>query len=203
MVEVTADKAAEFGIQWNILDPKKLNNNQTQLAGGTNFTPRGNGTNLLDAQVSLGSLAQGLNLGIIRGAITIPGLGTITNLALLARALQSDANTNILSTPNLLTLDNEEAKIVVGQNVPFITGQYAVTAPRRRRRRFRPSSARTSASRCASSRKSPRRLGAHGDLRGGLAHPGHVPTPPGSSPPSARSSPPWPWMTARSSFSAG
>jgi general secretion pathway protein D len=127
VVEVTADKAAEFGIQWNILDPKKLNNNQTQLAGGTNFTPRGNGTNLLDAQVSLGSLAQGLNLGIIRGAITIPGLGTITNLALLARALQSDANTNILSTPNLLTLDNEEAKIVVGQNVPFITGQYAVT----------------------------------------------------------------------------
>ena len=54
-------------------------------------------------------------------------MGTITNLALLARALESDANTNILSTPNLLTLDNEEAKIVVGQNVPFITGQYAVT----------------------------------------------------------------------------
>ena len=127
VVEVTADKAAEFGIQWNLLDPNRFNNNQTQIGGGTNFTPRGSGTNLLDAQVSLGSLGQGLNLGVIRGTINIPGLGTITNLALLARALEADANTNILSTPNLLTLDNEEAKIVVGQNVPFITGQYAVT----------------------------------------------------------------------------
>jgi general secretion pathway protein D len=127
VVEVTADRAAEFGIQWNILNPNKLNNNQTQLAGGTNFTPRGNGTNIIDGQVSLGSLAQGLNLGIIKGSLSIPGLGTITNLALLARALQTDANTNILSTPTLLTLDNEEARIVVGQNVPFITGQYAVT----------------------------------------------------------------------------
>jgi general secretion pathway protein D len=127
VVEVTADKAAEFGIQWNLLDPNRLNNNQTQVGGGTNFTPRGSGTNLLDAQVSLGALGQGLNLGVIRGTINIPGLGTITNLALLARALETDANTNILSTPNLLTLDNEEAKIVVGQNVPFITGQYAVT----------------------------------------------------------------------------
>jgi general secretion pathway protein D len=127
VVEVTADRAAEFGIQWNILDPNKLNNNQTQLAGGTNFTPRGTGTNLLDAQVNLNGVGQGLNLGIIRGSITIPGIGVITNLALLARALQTDANTNILSTPNLLTLDNEEARIVVGQNVPFITGQYAVT----------------------------------------------------------------------------
>jgi general secretion pathway protein D len=128
VVEVTADRAAEFGIQWNILDPNKLNSNQTQLAGGTNFTPRGNGTNLLDAQLNLNGLAQGLNLGILRGSISIPGIGVITNLALLARALQTDTKTNILSTPNLLTLDNEEAKIVVGQNVPFITGQYAVTA---------------------------------------------------------------------------
>jgi general secretion pathway protein D len=128
VVEVTADKAAEFGIQWNLLDPNRFNSNQTQIGGGTNFTPRGTpATNILDAQVSLGSLGQGLNLGVIRGTINIPGLGTITNLALLARALEADANTNILSTPNLLTLDNEEAKIVVGQNVPFITGQYAVT----------------------------------------------------------------------------
>jgi general secretion pathway protein D len=127
VVEVSADKAAEFGIQWNLLDPNRFNNNQTQIGGGTNFTTRGSGSNLLDAQVSLGALGQGLNLGVIRGTINIPGLGTITNLALLARALETDSNTNILSTPNLLTLDNEEAKIVVGQNVPFITGQYAVT----------------------------------------------------------------------------
>jgi general secretion pathway protein D len=126
VVEVTADKAAEFGIQWNLLDPNRLSNNQTQIGGGTNFTPRGSGTNLLDVQTSLSSAGQGLNLAVIRGSINIGGI-VVTNIALLARALESDANTNILSTPNLLTLDNEEAKIVVGQNVPFITGQYAVT----------------------------------------------------------------------------
>ena len=127
VVEVSADKAAEFGIQWNLLDANKLNNGATQVGGGTNFGTRGTGTNIIDAQANLGSLGQGLNLGVIRGTINIPGLGTITNLALLARALGSDANTNILSTPNLLTLDNEQASIIVAENVPFITGQYAQT----------------------------------------------------------------------------
>jgi len=50
------------------------------------------------------------------------------NLGMLVRALESDTNANILSTPTLLTLDNEEAKIVIGQNVPFLTGSYAVSA---------------------------------------------------------------------------
>jgi general secretion pathway protein D len=59
--------------------------------------------------------------------VFIPGIGTVTNLGFLARALETDANANILSTPNLLTLDNEEAAVVVGQNLPFITGQYAQT----------------------------------------------------------------------------
>jgi general secretion pathway protein D len=127
VVEVTADKAAEFGIQWNLLDADKFKRNTTQVGGGTNFTTRGSGGNILDAQVNLGSLGQGLNLGIIRGTISIPGIGVITNLALLARALETDSSANILSTPNLLTLDNEQAKIVVAQNVPFITGQYAQT----------------------------------------------------------------------------
>jgi general secretion pathway protein D len=48
-------------------------------------------------------------------------------MGLLVRALENDANANILSTPNLLTLDNEEAKIVIGSNVPFVSGQYAAT----------------------------------------------------------------------------
>src|SRR6185436_5617129 len=104
-----------------------LNTNATQGFGGTNFGARGSGTNIIDGAVNPGTLARGLNLGVVRGQVTIPGIGTITNLAFLARALESDANANILSTPNLLTLDNEEAKIVIGQNVPFITGQYAQT----------------------------------------------------------------------------
>src|SRR6266571_1331646 len=127
IVEVTADKATEFGIQWNLLNADKFNSKSTQVGGGTNFGARGSGTNIIDAQSNLSSLGQGLNLGILKGTITIPGIGVITNLALLARALETDDRTNILSTPNLLTLDNEQAKIIVAQNVPFITGQYAQT----------------------------------------------------------------------------
>ena len=127
IAEVSADQVGEFGIQWNLLNPNAFKNNSTTVAGGTNFGTRGTGTNIIDAQANLTSLGQGLNLGIIRGTINIPGIGTITNLALLARALQTDAKANILSTPNLLTLDNEQAKIIVAENVPFITGQYAQT----------------------------------------------------------------------------
>ena len=127
IAEVSADLSGEFGIQWNILNPNAFKNNSTQVAGGTNFGTRGTGTNIIDAQANLTSLGQGLNFGIIRGTINIPGIGQITNLALLARALETDAKANILSTPNLLTLDNEQAKIIVAENVPFITGQYAQT----------------------------------------------------------------------------
>jgi len=125
IVEVSADRAAEFGIQWQYL--QGANSTNSYVGGGTNFGARGSGNNIIDTSLNLGSAANGLNLGIIRGSITIPGLGTITNLALLVRALQGDNTANILATPNMLTLDNEEAKIVVAQNVPFITGQYAQT----------------------------------------------------------------------------
>ncbi len=127
IVEVSADKAAEFGIQWQYLSNGSINGNSTSVIGGTNFNTRGSGANIIDTAANLSSVAPGLNLGVVRGSITIPGIGTITNLALLARALETEASANILSTPTLLTLDNEEAKIVVGQNVPFITGQYATT----------------------------------------------------------------------------
>jgi len=124
IVEVTSDKAAEFGIQWQVLTGAR--NQGIQGIGGTNFTQRGAGTNIIDASINLTSVAQGLNLGIINGSISIGGV-LISNLGLLVRALDTDARANILSTPTLLTLDNEEARIIVGQNVPFITGQYATT----------------------------------------------------------------------------
>lgn len=125
IVEITADKAAEFGIQWQSLSD--LSSTQSRIVGGTNFGARGGGANIIDTATNLLSVGPGLNIGVVKGQITIPGVGTVTNLAALARALETDAKANILSTPNLLTLDNEEAKIVIGQNVPFITGQYAQT----------------------------------------------------------------------------
>ena len=125
IVEVAADKAAQFGIQWQALSG--IGRNGVQGFGGTNFGARGSGNNIIDAAINPGSLGAGLNLGILNGVVTIPGLGEILNLAFLARALETDASANILATPAMLTLDNEEARIIVGQNVPFITGQYATT----------------------------------------------------------------------------
>ena len=126
IVEVSADRAAEFGIQWQYL--QGANSTNSYVGGGTNFGARGSGNNIIDTSLNLGSAGQRVSTSASSAARSrFPGLGTITNLALLVRALQGDNTANILATPNLLTLDNEEAKIVVGQNVPFITGQYAQT----------------------------------------------------------------------------
>ena len=126
VVEVTGNTSGEFGIQWQ--DLTGANSNDTKVIGGTNFrTTRG--ANIIDAATNITGLGAGLNIGVVRGRLTLPGVnGTIVNLGFLARALESNGNANILSTPSLLTLDNEEAKIVVGQNVPFITGSFAQAA---------------------------------------------------------------------------
>ncbi len=122
IVELTSDRASELGIQWVV--GGSGSGKSVNTIGGTNFGSGGQNIvstieNIAKAK-STGTLglAPGLNLGIFSGKA---GLGV------LARALENDANANILSTPNLLTLDNEEARIVIGSNVPFITGQYAQT----------------------------------------------------------------------------
>ncbi len=125
IADMTADKAAEFGVQWQSLSG--INSPGSNLVGGTNFGGAGSGQNIIGAAGNIGSVGQGLNLGIVRGTMVLPDGTKVLNLGMLARALESDTNANILSTPNLLTLDNEEAKIIVGQNVPFITGSYAQT----------------------------------------------------------------------------
>jgi general secretion pathway protein D len=122
IVEVTGDDSADFGFQWQALG----NVNGRYIGGiGTNF---GDGsTNILtNAAAStvtgaLAGLGPGFNIGVVRQ------IGNNYGLSAIARALQSRADTNIVSTPNLVTLDNEEAKIIVGSNVPFITGQYTNT----------------------------------------------------------------------------
>ena len=123
IAELTADKAAEFGIQWQSLSG--LGKTETQGFGGTNFGTTGQ--NIIGLSQNPATAAPGLNVGVVKGTVEIPGVGRIVNLGLLVRALETDANANILSTPTLLTLDNEEAAIVIGQNVPFVTGSYAVT----------------------------------------------------------------------------
>lgn len=126
IVEVTSDQAAEFGIQWQTGLGNAAAGSGTGAIGGTNFGTTGQ--NIIGIAQNPATVGTGLNIGIARGQITLPGVGTVTNLQFLARALEQNSKANILSTPNLLTLDNEEARIIVGQNVPFITGQFVTSA---------------------------------------------------------------------------
>ncbi|RKT63022.1 general secretion pathway protein D [Azonexus fungiphilus] len=124
IVELSAERAAEFGIQWQ--DLSGLGEKGVRVIGGTKFG--GSGQNIVSAATSIANTGGGLNFGVVNGTINVPGLGTITNLGLLARFLESEVRANILSTPSIMTLDNEEAKIVIGQNLPFVTGAYSTTA---------------------------------------------------------------------------
>jgi general secretion pathway protein D len=118
IAEVSAEKAAEFGVQWQGPLGGKGDTNIGLL--GTNFRVGGANLIALAAQGASGNVApsSGLNIGVAHNSN-----GTYV-LGFLARFLQTTGDGNVLSTPNLLTLDNEEAKIVIGQNVPFVTGQY-------------------------------------------------------------------------------
>lgn len=122
IAEVSADRAAEFGIQWQGGVPK---DNSTTAYGGTNFGS--GGQNILNLAQNPLAATSGMNFLVGAGPVTINGT-KIFNLNLLARFLESDARANILSTPSLMTVDNEEAKIVVGRNVPFVTGTYSNTS---------------------------------------------------------------------------
>ena len=118
IAEVSTDTSREIGVQWaydgsaangpvGVIDFNGLMSGiaASAVSGGTVAPPSLNGANL--------GLGQTLSDGTVYGA--------------LLRALSGDSNNNILSTPTLVTLDNEEAEITVGQNVPFITGSYTST----------------------------------------------------------------------------
>jgi general secretion pathway protein D len=126
IVEVKGDNAAEFGFQWQGISGGKDNNipfagtNFTGTSGGNILnlsaaTAQGAGETGLAAAAEAG-VSAGLNIGLLHK------FGSVYGLAAIATILQKQTNTNIISTPNLITLDNEEAKIIVGSNVPFITG---------------------------------------------------------------------------------
>jgi len=123
IVEVATTKAAEFGIQWQAIPSGAGTTNATQGFGIQNFNPSV-GSNIGQISRDPATIGQGLSLGLIRGSITLAGV-EILNIAALVRALEQDNSANILSTPTLLTLDNEEAKIQVGQNIPIVTGSFS------------------------------------------------------------------------------
>jgi len=122
IVEISADKTADLGINW------VLDGSNSKLAVGGFIEPTG-GTSAID----LYNLAKGTSTSASAAALTGTTFGigrlnaTGVNFGMIVRALQGDARTNIISTPSITTRDNEEAKIEVAQEVPFITGQYTGT----------------------------------------------------------------------------
>lgn len=122
IVEVSGDNAADFGFQWQGLIGKDGDRN-IGLVGTNLGSSRVPSIIDINTSAAAGEVAvgAGLNIGLIHN------FGGQYALAAIAQFLQTQNNTNIMSTPNLITLDNEEAKIVVGSNVPFITGQFTST----------------------------------------------------------------------------
>jgi general secretion pathway protein D len=120
IVEVSADKTSDLGVNW-IVD-----GSNSKLAVGGFVEPVG-GTSIID----LYNAAKGTSTNLAAAAGTTIGIGRLqatgVNFAAIVRALQGDSRTNIISQPDITMRDNEEAKIEVGQEVPFITGQYTGT----------------------------------------------------------------------------
>ena len=126
IVEVRADRAIELGVQWQFLSAP----NGSGVIGGTNLPGRTTGSNIVDATTGLLGIGRGLNIGVVRAGEVLGagGAAGVVNLGFLGRALETEAGANILATPNLLTLDNVEARLIIGQNVPFITGSFTGAA---------------------------------------------------------------------------
>jgi len=121
IAEVSSSRASQFGIQWAGLTGAGSGG----VGAVTNFSAAPGIINSVANPITTLGAANGLTIGFVGPQIVLPD-GTVTRgLGALARALETDANANILSSPNLLTLDNAEAKIVVAQNVPFLTGSFA------------------------------------------------------------------------------
>jgi general secretion pathway protein D len=118
IAEITTSNDKEIGVG---LAVDGTNSGGTLPAGLSNFAGVGDLLTAIATGTAPTTVPAGLSFGI--GGEDSNGL----RYGALLRALQTDTNTNILSTPNIVTLDNEEAELIVGQNLPFVTGSFTGT----------------------------------------------------------------------------
>ena len=116
IIEVTGDTSDALGVQW-------VRGDLDSPVAGTNFNNAGPGLATIATGVVTGDYASAVGQGLHIGGFKESG-GDI-DFGVIIQALKSNSSTNLLSTPSIMTLDNQEAEIVVGQNVPFVTGQTA------------------------------------------------------------------------------
>ena len=127
IAEVSASKQSQLGIDWAVFNPERIAatgildpTTLTALAGAVGGATSGNPAG---AAAAVGQVSNLTGLTAFGGSIRDTG----TSFGVLIRALQGDGDTNILSAPTLMTMDNEEAEFSVGQEVPFLTGQFTNT----------------------------------------------------------------------------
>ena len=121
IAEISAEKTAELGVQWvvgtnNAVGFTNFDVGTSSLANILGLAAQANKDGL--SALSAARIPQGLQLGV--GSVA-GGIGAILS------AIAKDADANVLSTPTVVTLDNEEAEIIVGQNVPIVTGSYTTS----------------------------------------------------------------------------
>jgi len=120
IIEMSLSKQRELGFEMQVpISQSSFDAGHTTALGGTNFG--GIGSAVIGGPAALASM-NGLAVGAVRGTFKFKGVEYLSIGALL-RAVQTDTDVNVLSTPNILTTDNQKAEIMVGQNVPFKTGQ--------------------------------------------------------------------------------
>lgn len=112
IAEILLDTSDELGVQWLI--------DASPTGGGPVFSSQFSGSGSSIASIADGIIPDGMVLGL--GRLDDPNLNFVT----LIRALSGDSETNLLSTPSIVTLDNQEAEISVGQNVPIVTGETVI-----------------------------------------------------------------------------
>jgi len=119
IIEMSLTKVRNLGFEFQDANLANLSTSNTLgVIGGTNF---GNiGPAVVSGPSALAALS-GLAVGAVKGTFTYNGV-TYLDVGALITALQTDTDVNVLSTPNILTMDNQKAEIMVGENVPFITG---------------------------------------------------------------------------------
>lgn len=127
IAELSDEYAREIGVQWQSTNLQE--NADGSLGegyiGGTNFPGQGGAGGIIGAAADPSSVGSGLNIGYVGGSITLPGSNRpILQVGALVRALGGDGRNNILSSPSVVTLDNQETELSVGQEVPFIQGEF-------------------------------------------------------------------------------
>ncbi len=123
IVEISSDLTRDLGIEWRLTD--EISPDGVTVVGGTNLPTDGSQSALGQMQQNPYNVPQGIAFGLVKGTISFGGV-EFANIGALARAMETSSGVNILSTPHIMTLDNEEAEIIVGEERPFLTSSQSM-----------------------------------------------------------------------------